>query len=87
MTADWRVILLDEPTAGVDIGAKADIHRAVAALAARGAAVVVAISDFEELLSVCDRILIVSSGRVIAERRPADTTEHELTALAGGLAA
>jgi ribose transport system ATP-binding protein len=87
VTADWRVILLDEPTAGVDIGAKADIHRAVAALAAAGAAVVVAISDFEELLSVCDRILIVSSGRVIAERRPADTTEHELTALAGGLAA
>ena len=87
ITADWRVLLLDEPTAGVDIGAKADIHRAIAALAAEGAAVIVAISDFEELLSICDRILVVSSGRIIAERRPADTSEHELTALAGGLAA
>ena len=85
--AEWRALLLDEPTAGVDIGAKADIHRAIAALAAAGAAVIVAISDFEELLDVCDRILVVASGRVIAERRPADTSEHELTALAGGLTA
>jgi ribose transport system ATP-binding protein len=85
VTADWRVLLLDEPTAGVDIGAKADIHRAIAALAAAGAAVVIAISDFEELLGICDRILVVASGRVIAERRAADTGEHELTALAGGL--
>jgi ribose transport system ATP-binding protein len=87
VTADWRVLLLDEPTAGVDIGAKADIHRAIAALAAAGAAVIVAISDFEELLGICDRILVVASGRIIAERRPADTSEHELTALAGGLTA
>lgn len=87
VTADWRVLLLDEPTAGVDIGAKADIHRAIAAMAAGGAAVIVAISDFEELLGTCDRILVVASGRIIAERRPADTSEHELTALAGGLTA
>ena len=87
VTADWRVLLLDEPTAGVDIGAKADIHRAIAALAAKGAAVIVAISDFEELLKICDRILVVASGRIIAERQPAHTSEHELTALAGGLAA
>jgi ribose transport system ATP-binding protein len=85
--SDWRVLLLDEPTAGVDIGAKADIHRAIAALAAAGAAVIVAISDFEELLGVCDRVLVIASGRIIAERRPADTSEHELTALAGGLTA
>ena len=81
------MLLLDEPTAGVDIGAKADIHRAIAAMAAGGAAVIVAISDFEELLGTCDRILVVASGRIIAERRPADTGEHELTALAGGLTA
>jgi ribose transport system ATP-binding protein len=87
ITADWRVLLLDEPTAGVDIGAKADIHRAIAALAAAGAAVIVAISDFEELLGFCDRVFVIASGRIIAERRPANTTEHELTALAGGLTA
>jgi ribose transport system ATP-binding protein len=82
---DCRVLLLDEPTAGVDIGAKADIGRAVAGLAAKGTAVIVAISDFEELLGLCDRVVVIAEGRIIAERRPTDTTEHELMALAGGL--
>jgi ribose transport system ATP-binding protein len=85
LVSDCRVLLLDEPTAGVDIGAKVDIHRAIAALAARGTAVLVAISDFEELLGLCNRVLVISAGRVIAERRPKDTSEHELIALAGGL--
>ena len=85
LAGDCRVLLLDEPTAGVDIGAKADIRRAIAEIAAKGAAVIVAISDFEELLALCDRVLVVSAGRIIAERRSAETSEHELMALAGGL--
>ncbi|MGB7102488.1 MAG: sugar ABC transporter ATP-binding protein [Xanthobacteraceae bacterium] len=85
LAADCRVLLLDEPTAGVDIGAKADIRRVVSEIAAAGTAIVVAISDFEELLAICDRVLVVSEGRIIAERRAADTSEHELMALAGGL--
>ena len=80
-----RVLLLDEPTAGVDIGAKADIRRVIAEIAAKGTAVVVAISDFEELLAICDRVLVVSEGRIIAERRAIETNEHELMALASGL--
>ena len=80
-----RVLLLDEPTAGVDIGAKADIRRAIGEIAAKGTAIIVAISDFEELLALCDRVLVVSHGRITAERRAADTSEHELMALAGGL--
>ena len=51
----------------------------------QGTAIIVAISDFEELLALCDRVLVVSDGRIIAERRAADTSEHELMALAGGL--
>jgi ribose transport system ATP-binding protein len=85
LVGDRRVLLLDEPTAGVDIGAKADIHHAIAQLAAKGTAVLMAISDFEELLGVCDRVLVVAQGRIIAERAPSDTSEHELIALAGGL--
>jgi ribose transport system ATP-binding protein len=85
LAADCRLLLLDEPTAGVDIGAKADIHRAITGLTANGTAVVVVISDFEELLGLCDRVLVVSEGRIIAERRPIETSEHELMALAGGL--
>jgi ribose transport system ATP-binding protein len=85
LAGDCRVLLLDEPTAGVDIGAKADISRAVADLAAKGAAVMVAISDFEELLGLCDRVVVIAEGRIIAERRSTDSSEHELMALAGGL--
>ena len=85
LVGNCRVLLLDEPTAGVDIGAKTDIHNAIAQLAAQGTAVLMAISDFEELLGVCDRVLVVCQGRIIAERRPSDTSEHELIALAGGL--
>jgi ribose transport system ATP-binding protein len=85
LATNCRVLLLDEPTAGVDIGAKADIRRAVAEIAAKGAAIIVAISDFEELLALCDRVLVVSEGRIIAERRSTETSEHELMALVGGL--
>jgi ribose transport system ATP-binding protein len=79
------VLLLDEPTAGVDIGAKADIRRVIDDIAKGGVAVVVVISDFEELLSMCTRILVIANGGIVAERRPEDTSEHELVALASGL--
>lgn len=79
------VLLLDEPTAGVDVGAKADIRRSIARLAASGAAVIVVMSDFEELLALCTRIVVVAGGRIVAERSPDETSEHELVALSGGL--
>lgn len=82
MAQTCKVLLLDEPTAGVDIGAKSDIRRVVDEIAAAGAAVVVVISDFEELLSMCTRVLVVFGGRIVAERVPAQTSEHELVALA-----
>lgn len=78
-----RLFLLDEPTAGIDIGARNDILHLIRDLAADGAAVLMASSDFEELLAVCDRILVMREGRVVAERRAAETHEHELVLLAG----
>jgi ribose transport system ATP-binding protein len=80
-----RVFLLDEPSAGVDVGAKADIIQLIRRLARAGRGVLIASSEFEELLGVCDRILVVRRGQIIAERPAADTDLHELTALAGGL--
>ena len=77
-----RVFLLDEPTAGIDVGAKADILALVRDLAARGCGVLIVSSDFEELLAVSDRILVMRQGRVVAERRAAETSEHELVLLA-----
>lgn len=80
-----RVFLLDEPSAGVDVGAKADIIQLIRRLAAAGHAVLIAASEFEELLSACDRLLIVRRGQIVAERITASTDMHELTALASGL--
>ena len=58
-----RVLLLDEPTRGVDVGAKADIYALVRRMAEAGAAVAVASSDLAELIGLCDRILLVKGGR------------------------
>ena len=79
-----KLYLLDEPTAGIDIGAKADILRLVRQLADEGRSVIIVSSEFEELMAVCDRILVMRDGRCIAERSADETSEHELLLLAGG---
>ena len=79
-----KLYLLDEPTAGIDIGAKADILRLVRQLADEGRSIIIVSSEFEELLAVCDRILVMRDGRCIAERSADETSEHELLLLAGG---
>jgi ribose transport system ATP-binding protein len=77
-----RLLLLDEPTAGIDVGAKAEILTLVRRLASQGCGVLVVCSDFEELLAMTDRILVMRGGAVVAERRAAETTEHDLVLLA-----
>ena len=84
---DVKVFLLDEPTAGIDIGAKTDILTLVRELAASGKSIIVVSSEFEELLAVADRILVMRDGRCVAERATHDTSEHELVLLAGGQSA
>lgn len=64
--SDRRVLILDEPTRGVDIGARSQIHRLLRELAEGGLSVMVIASDFEELLS-CDRVLVMHQGRISAE--------------------
>jgi ABC-type sugar transport system ATPase subunit len=59
-----RVLLLDEPTRGVDVAAKFDIHALLREIASAGAAVVIASSDHEELLALCSRIAILDGGRL-----------------------
>ena len=75
-----QLILLDEPTQGVDVGARHEIWQIVRAAADRGAAVIAVCSDFDELAQVCDRALIVKGGRSVGERDGADldgkTLEH-----------
>lgn len=81
---DTRLLLLDEPTAGIDIGARTDILRLVRELADDGLPVILVSSEFEELLAVCDRILVLRDGAVIGEADPATTSESDLILMAGG---
>ncbi|MEU9890593.1 sugar ABC transporter ATP-binding protein [Sphaerisporangium sp. NPDC051011] len=70
--AEPLVVLLDDPTRGVDVGAKAGIHEHVLSLAEGGAAVVITSSDTDEVLAVADRIYVLRAGRVVAEIARAD---------------
>jgi ribose transport system ATP-binding protein len=85
LTPATRVLLLDEPTAGIDIGARIDILRTVRALADEGLAVMLVSSEFEELLAISDRILVLRDGAIVAEiADPATLDEVDLIRLAGG---
>jgi rhamnose transport system ATP-binding protein len=66
-----KVMILDEPTHGIDVGSKAQVHRMIARLAEDGLAVLVISSDLPEVLAISDRILVVSEGEVVAELDPA----------------
>src|ERR1700758_3372946 len=73
------VFLLDEPTQGVDVGAKADLHRELVMAAKEDAAVVISSSDLEELADLCDRVLVIVDGRISAELKGAELTEGSIT--------
>ena len=75
---DPAVFIVDEPTRGVDVGAKEDIYGLVRGIAERGAAVVVVSSEFEELLALCHRILVMRGGAIIGEADPATSTAEEM---------
>jgi ribose transport system ATP-binding protein len=76
------LLLLDEPTQGVDIGARADIYAIVRRAVEQGASVLLVASDFDELARVSDRVLVVRHGRVAAEVKPPELDQHVLTQLA-----
>jgi ribose transport system ATP-binding protein len=79
-----RVLLLDEPTQGVDVGARNEIHQLIRAGVASDAAALVASSDFEELASLCDRVIVLRGGRVAAEVDTADVDRAHLEQLTFG---
>ncbi|HEV2441773.1 MAG TPA: sugar ABC transporter ATP-binding protein [Steroidobacteraceae bacterium] len=79
-----HLLLLDEPTAGIDVGAKAEVLDLVRELAAAGLGVVWVSSELAELVAAADRILIMREGAIVAERIAAETDEEELVLLASG---
>jgi ribose transport system ATP-binding protein len=72
---DCRVLLLDEPTRGVDVGARSEMYQLIRSLADRGVAVVVVSSEIEEVLGLADRVLVVREGEVVHESAAATIDE------------
>jgi ABC-type sugar transport system ATPase subunit len=84
LTTNPSVMMLDEPTRGVDIGAKAEIYRLLFASAERGIGILVSSSETPELLTLCDRILVMFRGRIVAALSRAEATEARIAHFAGG---
>jgi ribose transport system ATP-binding protein len=81
---DVDVLLLDEPTRGIDVGSKAQIYQVIDELACRGRAVLMVSSYLPELLGVCDRIAVMCKGRLGPARPVEQCTEHQIMLEATG---
>ena len=78
LTAEPSLVLLNDPTRGVDVGAKAEMHAIVRRLAADGKVVLICSTDLAELTTVCDRVLVMQRGRVRGELSGDELSEQEL---------
>ena len=78
LAAEPRVLILDEPTRGVDVGAKADVHRTISHLATQGLAIVLISSELPEVLGMSDRIVVLREGRVAAELARDGATQERI---------
>ena len=90
MLAKWlntepRLLIVDEPTRGVDIGAKAEVHQILRDLAAAGVAIMIISSDLPEVLSLADRMLVMREGQLVGEISGEDATEENVMQLALGV--
>lgn len=86
LLTDPEVLLLDEPTRGIDVGAKYEIYQLILDLANNGKTVLMVSSEMPELLGVCDRIVVMSGGRVAGEVDARNTTQEEIMTLAAKFA-
>ena len=77
-----RILILDEPTRGIDVGAKAEIHRLISTLAAEGAAVIMISSEMPEILGMSDRVMVMRQGRVAGILDRSEANQVDLMRLA-----
>jgi ABC-type sugar transport system ATPase subunit len=82
LAAEPRVLMLDEPTRGVDVGARAEVYRLVRGLASGGMATLLISSDLPELLALSDRILVMRGGTIAGELARGEATQEKVLALA-----
>jgi inositol transport system ATP-binding protein len=81
------ILMIDEPTRGIDVGAKSEIHRIISALAKQGKAIVMVSSEMPEILGMSDRVVVMHEGRVSGELSRAEATQDKIMELATGTAA
>jgi ABC-type sugar transport system ATPase subunit len=82
LAADARVIIFDEPTRGIDIGAKAEIYRIMNELCAQGATILMVSSELLEIMAMSDRIIVMQGGRIRGELTRAEATQERIMAFA-----
>ena len=82
LAANPKLLILDEPTKGIDVGSKSEIYQIVCDLAKRGISIIFISSDLPEVLGLCDRILVMCQGRITGELMREEATEHGVLTLA-----
>ena len=80
------LVILDEPTKGIDVAAKAAVHQLISELAAKGHAIVMISSDLPEVLSMSDRVLVMREGRIAGSLYRSEATQEKIMGLATGAA-
>ncbi len=85
LAAETKIIIFDEPTRGIDVGAKREIYQLMNELAAEGNAIIMISSDMEEVLGMSDRIMVFHEGRVSGQLEKKDFSQNNVMALASGL--
>ena len=82
MSTNPKVLILDEPTKGIDVGAKAEIYKLIDEFTAQGGCVIMVSSEMPEIMGVCDRIIVMSGGRIAGEVDGKNCTQEQIMALA-----
>jgi ABC-type sugar transport system ATPase subunit len=85
LAAEPRILILDEPTHGVDVGTKADVHRTISHLAADGLTILLISSELLEVLGMSDRVLVMREGQLVAEIAREDASEERIIQAAAGI--
>lgn len=78
LTRDFRLMVLEEPTRGIDIGAKVDVYNTIKELAEQGKAVIIVSSDLPEMVGLCHRVIVMAHGTVVADIAASDATEERI---------
>jgi len=81
LSTEPEILIMDEPTRGIDVGAKEEVYNIIRALAGAGKSIVLVSSELPEILSLCDRIIVMNKGSVVGELSNEEATEERIMAL------